>query len=91
MRVSAQARVDTAEFAARRAWIMAGIPDGIAVMLGAEAQSYPVRFRQSPDLCYLTGLEEPRLILVLNGVTKHAAIAMDHGTSDTSSASRCTT
>jgi len=83
--------VDTAEFAARRAWIMAGIPDGIAVMLGAEAQSYPVRFRQSPDLCYLTGLEEPRLILVLNGVTKHAAIDMDHGTSDTSSASRCTT
>jgi hypothetical protein len=27
---------------------------GIAVILGAEAYSYPVRFRQSPDLYDLT-------------------------------------
>jgi len=74
MRVSAQERVDTAEFAARRARLLAGIPDGIAVILGAEEHSYPVRFRQSPDLYYLTGLEEPGLILVLNGVTKRAAV-----------------
>ena len=33
-----------------------------------------MRFRQSPDLYYLTGLEEPGLVLVLNGVTKHAAV-----------------
>lgn len=32
MRVSAQARVDTAEFAARCARLMVGIPDGIAVI-----------------------------------------------------------
>jgi Xaa-Pro aminopeptidase len=74
MRVSAQERVDTAEFAARRARLLTGIPDGIAVILGAEEHSYPVRFRQSPDLYYLTGLEEPGVILVLNGVTKHAAV-----------------
>jgi Xaa-Pro aminopeptidase len=74
MRVSAQERVDTAEFAARRARLLAEIPDGIAVILGAEEHSYPVRFRQSPDLYYLTGLEEPGVILVLNGVTKHAAV-----------------
>ena len=74
LRLSAQERVDTAEFAARRARLMAGIPDGIAVIFGAEEHSYPVRFRQSPDLYYLTGLEEPGLVLVLNGVTKHAAV-----------------
>lgn len=74
MRVSAQERVDTAEFAARRARLLAGIPDGIAVILGGEEHSYPVRFRQSPDLYYLTGLEEPGVVLVLNGVTKKAAI-----------------
>jgi hypothetical protein len=74
MRVSAQERVDTAEYAGRRARLLAGIPDGIAVILGAEEHSYPVRFRQSPDLYYLTGLEEPGIILVLNGVTKRAAV-----------------
>ena len=36
MPVSAQERVDTAEFAAPRARLMADIPDGIAVVLGAE-------------------------------------------------------
>ena len=33
-----------------------------------------MRFRQSSDLYYLTGLEEPGLVLVLNGETKHATI-----------------
>lgn len=74
MRVSAQERVDTAEFAARRARLLANISDGIVVILGAQEHSYPVRFRQSPDLYYLTGLEEPGLILVMNGVTKDAAV-----------------
>jgi hypothetical protein len=36
MRISAQERVGTAEFAARRARLLAGIPDGIAVILGGE-------------------------------------------------------
>ena len=74
MRVSAQAPFDKAEFAARRDRLTAGIPDGIAVILGAQEHEYPVRFRQSPDLFYLTGLEEPGLVLVLNGVTKKAAV-----------------
>ena len=33
-----------------------------------------MRFRQSPDLYYLTGVEEPGVVLVLNGVTKRAAL-----------------
>lgn len=74
MRVSAQGRM-ARQNSRRGARLLAGIPDGIAVILGAEGHGYPVRFRQSPDLYYLTAcLEEPELILVLNGVTRHAAI-----------------
>jgi hypothetical protein len=55
MRVSAQAGFDKAEFAARRELLLAGIPDGIAVILGGQPHEYPVRFRQSPDLYYSPG------------------------------------
>ena len=65
---------DKAEFAARRAKLLARIPDGIAVVLGGIEHPYPVRFRQSPDFYYLTGLKEPGTVLVLNGVTKNAAV-----------------
>ena len=74
MRVSAQAPFDKAEFAARRDRLLARIPDGIAVILGGEEHPYPVRFRQSPDFFYLTGIEEPGAVLVLNGVTRKAAV-----------------
>ncbi|HEU4474872.1 MAG TPA: Xaa-Pro peptidase family protein, partial [Gemmatimonadales bacterium] len=66
--------LDTAEFAARRAKLLARIPDGIAVILGGIEHPYPIRFRQSPDFYYLTGIEEPGTVLVLNGVTKNAAV-----------------
>jgi Xaa-Pro aminopeptidase len=65
---------DKAEFAARRAKLLAKIPDGIAVVLGGIERPYPVRFRQSPDFYYLTGLEEPGTVLILNGATKNAAV-----------------
>jgi Xaa-Pro aminopeptidase len=65
---------DKAEFAGRRAKLLEKIPDGIAVILGGIEHPYPLRFRQSPDFYYLTGLEEPGTVLVLNGVTKHAAV-----------------
>ena len=65
---------DKAEFAGRRAKLLAQIPDGIAVILGGIEHPYPLRFRQSPDFYYLTGLEEPGMVLILNGVTKNAAV-----------------
>lgn len=74
MHLPAQTTFDKAEFAARRERLLAGIGDGIAVILGAAEHPYPVRFRQSPDLFYLTGLEEPGLVLILNGVTKKATV-----------------
>jgi Xaa-Pro aminopeptidase len=72
--LSAQDPFDKAEYAARRERLMAGMPDGIAVILGGEEPNYPVRFRQSPDFYYLTGLEEPGLVLLLNGVNKKATV-----------------
>jgi Xaa-Pro aminopeptidase len=63
-----------AEFAARRAKLLEKIPDGIAVILGGVEHPYPLRFRQSPDFYYLTGLEEPGTVLLLNGVTKNAVV-----------------
>lgn len=65
---------DKAEFAARREKLMAQIPDGIAVILGGVEHPHPLRFRQSPDFYYLTGLEEPGTVLILNGVSKNAAV-----------------
>jgi Xaa-Pro aminopeptidase len=72
--LAGQETFDKAEFAARRARLMERIPDGIAVVLAATEHPYPVRFRQSPDFYYLTGLEEPGAVLVLNGITKNATV-----------------
>jgi Xaa-Pro aminopeptidase len=70
----AQEPIDKAEFAARRARLLERIPDGLAIVLAATEHPYPTRFRQSPDFYYLTGLEEPGAVLVLNGVTKNATV-----------------
>jgi Xaa-Pro aminopeptidase len=58
------------EFAARRAKLFEKIPDGLAVIFAAKSQVYPVKFRQSPDFYYLTGIEEPGAVLVLIGSNK---------------------
>ncbi|MDQ3426475.1 MAG: Xaa-Pro peptidase family protein [Gemmatimonadota bacterium] len=71
---AAQQAFDKAEFAARRAKLLAGMPDGVAIVLGGMEHAQPVRFRQSPDFYYLTGIEEPGALLVLNGATKNAAV-----------------
>ena len=66
----AQRPFNRAEFVARRARLFEKIPDGIAIIFGAKGQHYPVKFRQSPDFYYLTGIEEPGAVLVLMGPTK---------------------
>ncbi len=60
------------EFAGRRARLIARIPDGIAVIPAARTSSQPVRFRQAPDFWYLTGIEQPNAVLVLDGRTKRS-------------------
>ena len=62
------------EFVARREKLFEKIPDGIAVLFGAKGQHYPVKFRQTPDFYYLTGIEEPGAVLVLSGPNKRAIL-----------------
>ena len=68
----AQQPFNKSEFAARRAKLFEKIPDGLAVIFAAKGQHYPVKFRQSPDFYYLTGIEEPNAVLVLVGSNKSA-------------------
>ena len=58
------------EFVARRAKLFEKISDGVAVLFAAKGQHYPVKFRQSPDFYYLTGVEEPGAVLVMSGPSK---------------------
>jgi Xaa-Pro aminopeptidase len=54
------------EFAARRAAVVAGMPDGVLVALGAHepAQDY-LSFVQTPSFYYLTGFKEPDAALIV--------------------------
>src|SRR5687767_8690059 len=72
--VEAQENFDKAEFASRRAKVFEKIGDGIAVVFANEKHRYPVKFRQSPDFYYLTGITEPDAILVMVGKTKRTII-----------------
>jgi Xaa-Pro aminopeptidase len=58
------------EFAARRARVMQRIGDGLVIIQGATETSSYVKFRQSNQFYYLTGVETPRAILVMDGRAK---------------------
>lgn len=62
------------DFARRRATLMEKIPDGSAIFLGAELPEAYVKFRQDNTFYYLTGVEIPDAVLVLNGKTKAATL-----------------
>ena len=65
---------DREEFAARRARLFEKIGDGVAVIVADEAHVHVVRFHQSPDFYYLTGIEEPGSVLVLDGAKKQSYV-----------------
>jgi Xaa-Pro aminopeptidase len=62
------------EFAARRARVLAAIGDGVAVLQGATEYPAYVRFRQNDQFFYLTGVEVPRALLLLDGRTREATV-----------------
>lgn len=72
--VSAQQPFNKAEFEARRTKLFEKINDGIAVIFAAKGQHYPVKFRQSPDFYYLTGIEEAGAVLVMVGPNKSSIL-----------------
>src|SRR4051812_40282800 len=70
----AQAAFDKSEFASRRAKLFEQMADGPAVVFAADPHVQPVKFRQSPDFYYLTGIEEPGAILLLVGKTRESFV-----------------
>jgi Xaa-Pro aminopeptidase len=68
-----------AEFAARRAAVARAIgPDAIAVLQGAPSPNGYVRFRQSNEVYYLSGVEVPHLYLVIEGGTGRTTLYLPH-------------
>ena len=62
------------EFAARRTSVMAAIGDGVAVLQGAtELPSY-LAFRQNNHVFYLTGVEVPRAIVLIDGRARRTTL-----------------
>src|SRR5574338_105748 len=77
--VSSQAPLFTAafppeEFAARRAKVMEKIGEGVAVIQGAAESPAYVKFRQNNQFFYLTGVEVPRAIAVIDGRSKKSTL-----------------
>ena len=75
---------DKPEYAARRSRLMAQIGDGAAVFLGAPTPSNDLAFRQGHDFFYMTGVEIPDAVLVVDGMRKESVLffTMDEATAD---------
>jgi Xaa-Pro aminopeptidase len=65
---------DKSEFAARRQKLMARIPDGAAVVFGAQMPTGYVPFFQNSDFHYLCGVEVPNAVLIVDGVRKTSTL-----------------
>jgi Xaa-Pro aminopeptidase len=62
------------DFAKRRAKVMEQIGNGIVIMQGAELPEAYVKFRQDNNFYYLTGVEMPNAVLIMDGKTKTSVL-----------------
>jgi len=62
------------EFAERRARLMERIGHAVAVLQGATEDAAYVKFRQNNDFFYLTGVETPRAIVLVDGRDKSTTL-----------------
>jgi Xaa-Pro aminopeptidase len=67
------------EFAARRARVMAQIGEGVAIVQGTTERPGEQPLRQNNQFFYLTGVIEPRTILVIDGKAKRSALYLYGG------------
>ncbi len=67
------------EFAARRDKVIDAIGDGVAILQGAVEKPAELSFRQSAQFFYLTGVEVPRAILVMDGRTRRSTLYIPSG------------
>lgn len=65
---------DKSEYAARRAKFMERIPDGVAVILGAQPLTSYHYYYQNNDFFYLCGVEIPNAVLVIDGIQKETSL-----------------
>ena len=65
---------DQAEYAARRQKLMAAIPDGVAVIFGAQTLPGYTSFFQGNDFLYLCGVEVPNAVLIVDGIRKSSTL-----------------
>ena len=67
-------RFEKAEYAARRARLLEKIPDGVAVIWGAQTPGNYYPTAQANDFNYLTGVELGNAVLLLDGASKTATL-----------------
>jgi Xaa-Pro aminopeptidase len=72
--LSAARIFDKAEYAARRQKLYEKIPDGAAVLFGAQTIPSYFLYGQSNDFLYLTGVELPNAAVILDGTRKSATL-----------------
>jgi Xaa-Pro aminopeptidase len=65
---------EKSEFAARRQKLMEMIPDGAAVILGAQPPTGYGEFVQNNDLMYFSGVEIPNAMLIIDGKQKTSTL-----------------
>lgn len=65
------------EYAARRARVMDKIGDGAAILQGATERPGEQPLRQNNQFFYVTGVVEPRAILVIDGKTKRSTLFLN--------------
>ncbi len=69
------------DFARRRAAVMDSIGDAVAIFLGAELPEAYVKFRQDNNFYYLTGVEAPDAVLILDGRDNTSLLVVPERTS----------
>lgn len=67
------------EFAVRRSRVMEEIGNGVAILQGTTERPGEQPLRQSNQFYYLTGVVEPRAILVIDGMTKRSTLFLSPG------------
>lgn len=65
------------EFASRRARVMEKIGDGAAILLGTTEPPGEMPLRQGNQFFYVSGVVEPRAILVIDGKTKRSTLFLN--------------
>src|SRR5215471_3486678 len=65
------------EFAARRARVMEKIGDGVAVIQGTTERPGEQPLRQANQFFYVSGVVEPRAILLIDGKAKRSTLFLN--------------